>query len=148
MSDSIHQHTGSKYIRRIVSCDAIPYNTINVDVYSVLEAFAVVNPGIQHAIKKLLCAGIRGKGDCVQDLKEARDALSRAIQIEEAKLGTPTTITNLIQKSQAIPGEHIFPEGSAVDAKIREEMEKLQNTPLKERILDHIKSDVPDRYDT
>lgn len=55
------------------------------DVYTVLEAFSVTCPARQHAIKKLLCAGIRGKGDTVQDLREARDAVERAIQMEESR---------------------------------------------------------------
>ena len=72
--------SGSKYLRQ-VPC------TINdrVDVYAVIDAFNVTCPARQHAIKKLLCTGIRGKGDALQDLKEARDAITRAIQMEEAK---------------------------------------------------------------
>lgn len=54
--------------------------TIRIDVYSVLTAFNVTNPGLQHAIKKLLCAGLRDKGSRLQDLTEARDALDRAIE--------------------------------------------------------------------
>lgn len=72
--------SGSKYLRDI-PC------TINgkIDVYSVLDAFLVTCPARQHAVKKLLCSGIRGKGDVLQDLKEARDAIIRAIQMEESK---------------------------------------------------------------
>lgn len=55
------------------------------DVYAVLDAFAVTCPARQHAIKKLLCSGLRGKGSVLQDLQEARDAIDRAIQMEEAK---------------------------------------------------------------
>jgi hypothetical protein len=33
----------------------------------------------------LLVAGKRGKGDRLQDLKEARDAITRAIEEEERK---------------------------------------------------------------
>jgi hypothetical protein len=54
-------------------------------VYSVLEAFDVRCPARQHAIKKLLCAGQRGKGDVVQDLIEARDGVSRAVDMERAR---------------------------------------------------------------
>lgn len=56
-----------------------------VDVYSVLVAFNVVNPGLQHAIKKLLCAGLRGKNDTVSDLRESIEAIRRAIKIEQQK---------------------------------------------------------------
>lgn len=74
--------SGSKYLRD-VTC-AIDGK---VDVYAVLEAFAVTCPARQHAIKKLLCSGIRGKGDTLQDLQEAADAISRAIQMESARTG-------------------------------------------------------------
>lgn len=48
-----------------------------VDVYRVLELFNVVDPCLQHAIKKLLCAGGRGAKDMDQDVREAIDALGR-----------------------------------------------------------------------
>lgn len=72
--------SGSKYLRDVIC-------TINgrVDVYAVLEAFAVTCPARQHAVKKLLCTGIRGKGDTIQDLTEARDAIDRAIQMQQAR---------------------------------------------------------------
>lgn len=76
----IENHSGSKYIRLIHSCSDDP--PARVDVYAVLEAFNVNCPAIQHAVKKLLCTGIRGKGSKVQDLNEARDALSRAIEMQ------------------------------------------------------------------
>lgn len=71
----------NKYLRNVYSIHGESYFVI-ADVYSVLEAFAVVCPARQHAIKKLLCAGIRGKGDAVQDLKEAKVAMDRAIDLE------------------------------------------------------------------
>lgn len=74
--------SGSKYLRNIQTIGG------KVDVYAVLEAFAVTCPARQHAIKKLLCAGLRGKGDSVQDLKEAADAVARAVQMEEARVST------------------------------------------------------------
>ena len=48
-----------------------------VDVYRVLELFNVVDPCLQHAIKKLLCAGGRGTKGMDQDVREAIDALGR-----------------------------------------------------------------------
>lgn len=53
-----------------------------VDVYRVLLAFEVTCPARQHAIKKLLCAGIRGKGDTMQDLREALESIEAAIELE------------------------------------------------------------------
>ena len=52
-----------------------------IDVYAVLDAFEVICPARQHAIKKLLCAGARHKNTEVDDLREARDAVDRAIQM-------------------------------------------------------------------
>jgi hypothetical protein len=72
--------SGSKYLREM-RCLVDGY----ADVYAVLEAFAVTCPARQHAIKKLLCSGIRGKGDLIQDLKEARDAIDRAIQMQNLR---------------------------------------------------------------
>lgn len=73
--------SGSKYLR-----DITPYLVDGkADVYAVLKAFNVDCPARQHAIKKLLCSGIRGKGDTVQDLNEAKDAIARAVQLEENK---------------------------------------------------------------
>ena len=73
--------SGSKYLRPITQYlfDGC------ADVYAVLLAFNVACPARAHAIKKLLCSGIRGKGSVKQDLEEARDAVTRAIQIEESK---------------------------------------------------------------
>lgn len=72
--------SGSKYLR------AVPCSTLGrVDVYAVLDAFNVTCPARQHAVKKLLCAGLRGKADTMQDLMEARDAIDRAIQMQEAR---------------------------------------------------------------
>lgn len=58
----------------------VPRTTI--DVYDVLVAFNVTCPARAHAIKKLLCAGIRGKGDAIQDLTETRQAVERALSLE------------------------------------------------------------------
>ncbi|MFA8969125.1 hypothetical protein [Escherichia coli] len=48
-----------------------------VDVYRVLDLFEVVDPCIQHSIKKLLCAGMRGAKNQPQDIQEAIDSLVR-----------------------------------------------------------------------
>lgn len=77
-------HTGNKYLRRIYST-VEPSQSIVVDVYDVIEAFKVTNPGLQHALKKLLCSGLRQKASEVQDLKEAVDALNRAIVIAKQR---------------------------------------------------------------
>jgi len=77
--------SGNKYHRLIG--DITDRKTVcTVDVYAVLEAFNVQCPARQHAIKKLLCAGLRGKGDSVQDLSEARDAVVRAMELEDRRV--------------------------------------------------------------
>jgi hypothetical protein len=58
---------------------------VHIDVYDVLVAFNVTCPAVQHGVKKLLCAGLRGKGDRLQDLTEARQAIDRAIELEQGK---------------------------------------------------------------
>lgn len=52
-------------------------NLQSVDVYRVLELFDVTDPAIQHAVKKLLCAGGRGVKDKTKDVQEAIDSLKR-----------------------------------------------------------------------
>lgn len=49
----------------------------SIDVYRVLRLFEVNDPCLQHAIKKLLCAGYRGSKSFDQDVKEAIDTLER-----------------------------------------------------------------------
>jgi hypothetical protein len=56
-------------------------NKACVDVYDVLVAFDVTCPAIQHALKKLLCTGIRGHKDAAQDLIEASNSITRAIEL-------------------------------------------------------------------
>ncbi len=56
---------------------------VEVDVYDVLNAWKVGCPATQHAIKKLLMPGQRGSKDKLQDLKEAEQAIKRAIELEE-----------------------------------------------------------------
>ena len=54
-----------------------------IDVYRVLELFNVVNPCVQHAVKKLLCSGVRNGGKSeTQDIQEAIDSLNRFKEME------------------------------------------------------------------
>lgn len=52
-----------------------------IDVYRVLSLYEVHNPCVQHAVKKLLCAGARGAKDHEKDLREAMDSIARALQM-------------------------------------------------------------------
>lgn len=52
-----------------------------IDVYRVLDLFSVTHPALQHAAKKILCAGQRGAKDRERDLREAVDSINRALQM-------------------------------------------------------------------
>ena len=52
-----------------------------VDVYRVLSLFKVNDACIQHAIKKLLCAGQRGDKNIIKDITKARDTLNRHLEM-------------------------------------------------------------------
>ena len=53
-----------------------------IDVYRVLDLFGVSNPCLQHAIKKLLCAGQRGAKDERRDVQEAIASLVRYLEMQ------------------------------------------------------------------
>jgi hypothetical protein len=81
--------SGEKYLRSVIHL-----TDGKADVYAFLEAFGVTCPARGHAIKKLIMAGLRGKAGVLQDLHEARDALDRAIQMQETRervFGLPKT---------------------------------------------------------
>ena len=57
-----------------------------LDVYAVHQVFNIQDPSgaIQHASKKLLLSGVRTGGKSKRDdIKEARDTLTRWLQIDE-----------------------------------------------------------------
>lgn len=85
----IKQHEGKKYLRRIYSA-VEKGQSIEIDVYCVLKAFDKPEGPIAHAIKKLLCAGKRNKGDKKADLIGVLAAVNRAIdQLEEGEIDPP-----------------------------------------------------------
>lgn len=96
--------SGSKYLRSMTSLvDG------KADVYAVLEAFDVRCPARQHAIKKLLCCGLRGKATTEQDLLEARDAIDRAVQMQQGRIEvteTGQTEEAFLQHFHTLPGIH------------------------------------------
>jgi len=53
-----------------------------IDVYRVLLLFGVTDPCLQHATKKLLCAGNRGVKDELKDVQEAIASLTRYLEIK------------------------------------------------------------------
>lgn len=63
---------------------------VTVDVYRILHAFEVTDPCVQHAIKKLLCAGKRLGGKTLeQDIGEAIWTLTRWQQMRKEETEDP-----------------------------------------------------------
>ena len=79
-----------------------------VDIYRVLDLFEVVNPALQHAAKKILCAGGRGAKDWEKDVQEAIDSLQRALEMKKED-GTSAGIPDEIKT-------HGEPENGLADA--------------------------------
>ena len=57
-------------------------NLKHIDIYRVLILFGVTDPCLQHATKKLLCAGSRGVKDELKDVQEAIASLTRYLEIK------------------------------------------------------------------
>lgn len=72
----IKPNDGNKYHREIF--DLKGNDSITVDVYSVLAAFEVTNPALQHLIKKALCAGLRGHKNEIADMTDIIESAYRA----------------------------------------------------------------------
>lgn len=56
--------------------------SVFVDVYDTLRAFDVKCPAMQHAAKKVLCAGLRGHKDALKDKREAIQSIHRSIELD------------------------------------------------------------------
>ena len=55
----------------------------SIDVYRVLKLFEVVDPCLQHAVKKLLVAGQRGVKNANEDVQEAIDSCNRYLEMRK-----------------------------------------------------------------
>ena len=73
----------SKYEREIFGIDG---TVTTVDVYRVLDAFGVSDPATQHALKKMLCTGLRGHKDYLTDLNDSIDSLQKAKELYGQKM--------------------------------------------------------------
>ena len=60
--------------------DISKYNKL--DIYRILKLYEVSDPCLQHAIKKLLCAGKRGSKNFLQDVNEAILSLKRLLEMQ------------------------------------------------------------------
>lgn len=82
---------------------ALPPGCTHIDVYRVLSLFEVTDPALQHAAKKLLCAGARGAKDQGQDIAEAIATLQRWQQMRDEELPSPCTDFNLYTSPLSAP---------------------------------------------
>ena len=60
--------------------DISKYNKL--DIYRILKLYEVSDPCLQHAIKKLLCAGKRGVKNQKQDVNGAILSLKRFLEMQ------------------------------------------------------------------
>ncbi|MFP4137460.1 MAG: hypothetical protein ACLFSR_03790 [Halomonas sp.] len=76
MTDETRPPLPSPYHRRIRGAV--------LDVYDIQLAYrdAMRNPAVEHAVKKLLCPGLRGSKSRADDLREARRSIDRALEME------------------------------------------------------------------
>lgn len=53
-----------------------------IDIYRFCDLFDIRGP-LEHALKKIACAGLRGSKDFNKDLNEAIKSINRAIEMRE-----------------------------------------------------------------
>ena len=92
-----------------------PYDTL--DVYRVINIFGVTDPCIQHALKKLLCSGVRGHKDQSKDIQDVIDTLERWKQMrdEDDKITSSEVISpkvSLESTDIGSPDEKWYPDDS------------------------------------
>ena len=90
-----------------------PYDTL--DVYRVISIFGVSDPCIQHALKKLLCSGVRGHKDQSKDIQDVIDTLERwkEMRYEDDKVECkPSPKVSLESTDIDNPVERWYPDNS------------------------------------
>ncbi len=66
---------GNKYHREIIGfCGT----KVEIDIYRVLDAYKTGSASLDHAAKKVLCAGVRGHKNFVTDIDDAIESLQEA----------------------------------------------------------------------
>lgn len=74
---------GNKYHREIIGfCGT----KVEVDIYRVLDAYKTGSASLDHAAKKILCAGIRGHKDFITDIDNAIESLQEAKALHLQKM--------------------------------------------------------------
>jgi hypothetical protein len=79
--------TPSYYQREILVSFGCNVVSVTLDPYAVARLWELNDPALFHAFKKILCAGNRGAKSKTQDIQEAKDALTRWMQLEDAARG-------------------------------------------------------------
>ena len=76
----LYYNNNNSYIDNPYIVDISKYNKL--DIYRILKLYEVTDPCLQHAIKKLLCAGKRGVKNQTQDINEAILSLKRFLEMQ------------------------------------------------------------------
>ena len=76
----LYCNNNNLYIDNPYIVDISKYNKL--DIYRILKLYEVSDPCLQHAIKKLLCAGKRGVKNQTQDINEAVQSLQRFLEMQ------------------------------------------------------------------
>ena len=76
----LYYNNNNSYIDNPYIVDISKYNKL--DIYRILKLYEVSDPCLQHAIKKLLCAGKRGVKNQTQDINEAILSLKRFLEMQ------------------------------------------------------------------
>ena len=76
----LYYNNNNPYIDNPYIVDISKYNKL--DIYRILKLYEVNDPCLQHAIKKLLCAGKRGLKPQTQDINEAILSLQRLLEMQ------------------------------------------------------------------
>jgi len=76
--------TPDYYLRKLlVTKEDLERGYVELDLYRVARLWSLEDPALFQAFKKTLCAGKRGGKPIQQDVKEAKDALERWLELEE-----------------------------------------------------------------
>ena len=76
----LYCNNNNPYIDNPYIVDISKYDKL--DIYRILKLYEVSDPCLQHAIKKLLCAGKRGVKNQTQDINEAILSLKRFLEMQ------------------------------------------------------------------
>lgn len=123
-----------------------------VDIYRILSLYAVSDPCLQHAAKKVLCAGQRGAKDQLQDVHEAIASLERFVDMRVEELGAPSTGTEdrLVYRTMATALVNVLEGKTHPNAAnlIAELLECVHTTPCDDISKDARIQAILERYST